>query len=93
MIPLTGVVPQILVRPRELTHVQTGVTFVLSCVALGEPTPGVQCICIIAHTYTLPTDHLIQDEIPPVQCICTVYLYYINDFTYRCGTTDLGAAS
>ena len=39
---ILGVVPQILVRPRELTHVQTGVRFVLSCVALGEPTPVVQ---------------------------------------------------
>ena len=37
-----GVTPQILVRPRELTHVTSGVTFVLSCVAMGDPTPTVQ---------------------------------------------------
>ena len=38
----SGVTPQILVRPHELTHVQSGVTFVLSCVAMGDPTPIVQ---------------------------------------------------
>ncbi len=60
MSSLTGVVPQILVRPRELTHVQTGVTFVLSCVALGEPTPSVQCICTV---YLCSVS---------VQCICII---------------------
>ena len=39
---IPGVTPQILVRPRELTQVQSGVTFVLSCVAMGDPTPTVQ---------------------------------------------------
>ena len=37
-----GVPPQILVKPSAMTHVTTGVTFVLSCQAMGNPTPSVQ---------------------------------------------------
>lgn len=37
-----GIPPQILVAPNQMTHVTTGVTFVLSCQALGTPTPTVR---------------------------------------------------
>lgn len=38
---LSGVPPQILVEPQRMTHVTSGVTFVLSCQAMGSPTPVV----------------------------------------------------
>lgn len=37
-----GVAPQILIHPQSLTHVLTGVTFVLSCQAMGHPVPEVK---------------------------------------------------
>lgn len=36
-----GSPPRISIRPAALTHVQSGVTFVLSCQAMGTPQPSV----------------------------------------------------